>query len=359
MTSPRLVHHRELVVALDYGQFYLHTADNDPEFAVALVELAQDADGIAQADGLLVMESPHQNNFEMPLTVEVWDHEPADDLDEWQEAFEAHLHVSNQLVYESPTVDLTEIDVPPGSYHALITGRGFVANGWPGSTEPGDEWRVRLWPTSDAVRARRLKRWEESGSDRWNAPLAEEAAGLVAGRAIGAAVRRGASVLSGELGRVELKYVYAVPRRNLFKPLAYWEGWMGCMGGVNQLAVGGLQQTMCVDPDEDPEHAFMGGKHVEVRSTWTAFRRPEYVEMTWNWYAPPSPERIAFPDKKPVLTTDTVLRFTLKQRSDHGGAPVTDLHLAHSNLPAEWLDDMRQFWAWQLEYADKRLDLGR
>jgi hypothetical protein len=27
-----------------------------------------------------------------------------------------------------------------------ITGRGFLNYGWPGSTTPGDEWRLQLWP---------------------------------------------------------------------------------------------------------------------------------------------------------------------------------------------------------------------
>jgi hypothetical protein len=35
----------------------------------------------------VVVVSPHQNNFAMPLRVEVWPAEPPDDLDDWQEAF--------------------------------------------------------------------------------------------------------------------------------------------------------------------------------------------------------------------------------------------------------------------------------
>lgn len=162
VSDANLVHRQNLVVALDYGQFYLHTRDNDPDLAVTLLEQAQGAAGIAQADGLLVVESPHQNNFEMPLGVEIWDARPADDLAEWEEAFEAHLVVGEAgLTYESPTMDLTEIEVSADSYHALITGRGFVSRGWPGSTEPGDQWRIRLWPSDTQLTPRRLKRWSE------------------------------------------------------------------------------------------------------------------------------------------------------------------------------------------------------
>lgn len=164
VADPQLVHRQEVVVALDYGQFSLQTADYDPELAVSLSEQAQDADGIAQINGLIVIESPHQNNFEMRLTVELWDRHPANDLDQWQEAFEAHLQVFDQLIYESPTVDRTELNVPPGSYHALITGRGFVAHGWPGSTEPSDEWRIQLWASGETIAPHRVKQWIEEAA---------------------------------------------------------------------------------------------------------------------------------------------------------------------------------------------------
>jgi hypothetical protein len=72
---------------------------------------------------------------------------PPDDLGQWQEAFEASVLVSDYgMYYESPTLDIERIEVPPGQYRLRITGRGFVARGWPGSTKPGDEWRIQLWP---------------------------------------------------------------------------------------------------------------------------------------------------------------------------------------------------------------------
>jgi hypothetical protein len=73
----------------------------------------------------------------MPLRVELWTAAPPDDLDDWEEAFEATLAVSDDGIDdESPAVEFTNIAVPAGMYRALITGTGFVAHGWPGSTEP-------------------------------------------------------------------------------------------------------------------------------------------------------------------------------------------------------------------------------
>ena len=89
MTDARQLSRQELSVELDYGQFSLCTADVDPDLVHELLERALDGDGIAQTDAVLVVLSPHQNNFEMPLAVEVWDAPPAGDLSEWQEAFEA------------------------------------------------------------------------------------------------------------------------------------------------------------------------------------------------------------------------------------------------------------------------------
>jgi hypothetical protein len=107
--------------------------------------------------------SPHQNNFEMPLRVEVWDSAPPDDVAEWPEAFEAHLDVAEDgLIYDSPpggNVHQVPLRVPPGGYHSVITGRGFVAHGWPGSSTPGDNWRIRLWPSTGPQAPRRLSAW--------------------------------------------------------------------------------------------------------------------------------------------------------------------------------------------------------
>jgi hypothetical protein len=129
-------------VVLDHGQFYLLTGD--PDFG--LIEEALGADGIAQSDGMLVVLSPHQNNFSMRLRVEVWTGAPPNDLEAWPEASIVHLDVGEAgLIYTTTTWEEIELGVAPGSYRALITGRGFLAHGWPGSTHPGDEWRIQLW----------------------------------------------------------------------------------------------------------------------------------------------------------------------------------------------------------------------
>src|SRR5262245_25090923 len=167
MSTPRLLQAEDLTVALDYGQFYLFGTPSpwsDPQpgdvDVVGLVHQAIYGDGIAGGRGAVVVLSPHQNNFAMRLRVEVWSAEPPDDLDAWQEGFEASLAVGDgRLTYESPTLSGRMITVPPDDYAVRITGRGFVARGYPGSTKPGDQWRVQLWPSATWVAPRRRRAW--------------------------------------------------------------------------------------------------------------------------------------------------------------------------------------------------------
>jgi hypothetical protein len=153
----------DLTVRLDYGQFHLvGDRQSDPDPTLRLIEEAIHGQGLAGTEGneFVVVLSPHQNNFAMPLRVEVWPSEPPDDLDNWQEAFLTGLLVGPAgLDYESPTMEGATVPVPPGRYAARIAGRGFVNRGWPGSTTPGDEWRVQLWPAAVPIRPRRLRRW--------------------------------------------------------------------------------------------------------------------------------------------------------------------------------------------------------
>lgn len=156
MVGSGLLYARDLIVSLDYGQFYLYPyldpdADLEDDFPDMdeIVQLAIGAGGIAQNPEALVVLSPHQMNFKMPLRVEVWDGPPPGDPAEWPEAFEAHLDVGNRgLAYDSPVEHFAELGVPPGAYHALITGRGFVAHGSTGSMTPGDSWWIQLWPSA-------------------------------------------------------------------------------------------------------------------------------------------------------------------------------------------------------------------
>ncbi|WP_394840711.1 hypothetical protein LZC95_27010 [Pendulispora brunnea] len=160
---PHVVHVQEAVVALDYGQFYLKTGYTEGEDDLAVLDRAINGDGIAQGKNILIVLSPHQNNFKMPLRIERWSSEPPTDLEQWQEAFEASLKIDDfGLYYESPTLEGKVLETPPpGMYAVRIAGRGFVAHGWPGSTTPGDQWRIQLWPTKNLGPPKRVRAWSD------------------------------------------------------------------------------------------------------------------------------------------------------------------------------------------------------
>jgi len=161
-TGPYLVH--DLVVALDYGQFGIFGGYRPDVDHLELLTRAQTGPGIASYECGVVVLSPHQNNFRMPLRIEVWHRRPPDDGDSWEEIAECTLTVEGgELRYDSPAVvGKAACEVPDGRYAVRVCGRGFVNRGWPGSTEPGDVWRVQLWPGTDEIVDRRIKAWQPS-----------------------------------------------------------------------------------------------------------------------------------------------------------------------------------------------------
>ncbi|WP_406280497.1 hypothetical protein OH799_14400 [Nocardia sp. NBC_00881] len=133
---------------MDYGQFCIDGGLGNPDEEIDLLDRALAAHPFA-SDGLaMVVLSPHQNNFRMLITVQVWGARPPWDRDEWQQVCEARLRVGPEgsLYLSSPTDGAADCPVPEGEYLIEVSGRGFINYGWPGSTKPGDVWRIRLWP---------------------------------------------------------------------------------------------------------------------------------------------------------------------------------------------------------------------
>jgi hypothetical protein len=158
VTKPELT--CDLVVALDYGQFSLRGSPSSDADYTDLLEEAIDGPDIAGDGTMVVVRSPHQNNFRMPLRVEVWPDNPPDDSDSWEEIFECALTVEGGALYfESPTMETTVVEIPDGQYAVRIHGRGFVNRGWPGSTTPGDVWQITLWPGDGKTLCRHVKVW--------------------------------------------------------------------------------------------------------------------------------------------------------------------------------------------------------
>lgn len=150
-----------LRLAVDYAHFVIRGSVPRDIFDDVLLARATSVPPSHSDTVSMLVLSPHQNNFDTAVEVEVWDQRPIDDHDAWQQVSEGHLTVDGDgvLCVESPTVDLATCPIEPGQYTIEVSGRGFVTYGWPGSSQPGDVWRLRLWP-DDGTALRAPKLWE-------------------------------------------------------------------------------------------------------------------------------------------------------------------------------------------------------
>ncbi|MCS5497419.1 hypothetical protein NY547_09240 [Cnuibacter physcomitrellae] len=100
----------------------------------------------------------------MEVAVQLWSGEPLADSDDWEQVSVERLRVdtSSTVRLTSPTLPSTTCAVPQGEYWVEVSGRGFTNYGWPGSTEPGDRWRLRFWP-GEAQGSRPSKLWSMPG----------------------------------------------------------------------------------------------------------------------------------------------------------------------------------------------------
>lgn len=135
-------------LAMDYGQFSVDGGLGDPDANLDLLEQAFARRPCAGDGTTLLVLSPHQNNFQMPIAVQVWDGRPPDDRELWQQVCEGRLSVDSDGALSISSLDFwaDPCPVPCGDYLIEVSGRGFVNYGWPGTTTPGDVWRIRLWP---------------------------------------------------------------------------------------------------------------------------------------------------------------------------------------------------------------------
>jgi hypothetical protein len=115
---------------------------------LALLGNAQDDRPSAGNGHQALVLSPHQNNLAMDVLVERWSGRPPTDVDAWEQVSVEPLEVdaSSTVRLTSPTLACMTCEIPEGRYWVEISGRGSINYGWPGSTEPGDRWRLRFWP---------------------------------------------------------------------------------------------------------------------------------------------------------------------------------------------------------------------
>lgn len=158
---PQLINAYAGKIVIDYGHFEVFDPQAFPPEVTDLLGLAQASPPSFSADGMAVILSPHQNNFDTSVAIEVWSARPDDDRDRWEQISENVFRVESGELFVGESLGAA---AAPDTYILQVSGRGFVGYGWPGSTEPGDEWRLRLWPArTDPGGARAPQQWSQPG----------------------------------------------------------------------------------------------------------------------------------------------------------------------------------------------------
>ena len=155
---------QELTFVYDYGQVYLYDAAavGTVDFLAALDDSTRTGLTVGVDGALVDLLLPLQWNFSVPLVLEAVDGEPVLDLDEWEHIVEFALQLpSGRLLLEgSGGSGELDVELPPNTYRARWSGRGFPPAGEyvPAESSP-DNYRLQLWPAPADEPPRELKRW--------------------------------------------------------------------------------------------------------------------------------------------------------------------------------------------------------
>jgi hypothetical protein len=140
----------ELSLFADYFQFYIQDEAAtghlsriwDEEATARMLAIAPGTIGIGTA-----------RNMDVPVTVEIRDQEPGDDLPDWDHVVEANLDVASGRIVVAGCSDYfpdaMRIAVSPGSYRVRVS-YGALDTLSEDGLSGDDHYRVQLWPDSSA-----------------------------------------------------------------------------------------------------------------------------------------------------------------------------------------------------------------
>jgi hypothetical protein len=135
----------ELSLFADYHQFYIRDETVGGDLSEAWNDEAIDR-LLAIAPGMIGIGTVR--NMDVPVTVEIHDHEPGDDSSEWDHVVEASLEVtSGRTVIAGCTdyfPDAMRIPVPRGTHRVRVSYGGLDTLSADG-LEGDDHYRLQLW----------------------------------------------------------------------------------------------------------------------------------------------------------------------------------------------------------------------
>ncbi len=347
-----------VIVDVDEFQFSIWgVQEANEEFATEL------ADFVQEIGFVVVYAGQHYGPAELvvrrcdapgPLADEM------DEIVEFSVISDGPLQVAE--LYGEPVITLAEA---PGSYRLRLSargrGEGEARYAVEDSADLCEHYLIEIWPAPSSE-ARTLRGRAEPAPPP-EPVLEHKAAGHAAAKRIGADVdgAAGARKFSGGQGSLTVTYTLAGTRRHLFKYFADPSGWFTCSASRSSARPevgGGYVMAQGIEIDDDWYDLFTGTDGT-IRASYIAIDEPRSVTAEWQWFRPITRGVIAWDRQTPLLATPTRVRASLTESKAEDGTINTIVEIEHVALPAEWVDDMRDIWRWQLERADKNFGLGR
>ncbi|HEX5087971.1 MAG TPA: hypothetical protein VFV89_09185 [Nocardioides sp.] len=278
--------------------------------------------------------------------------------------------VVTELVNNDPTAPWLD---EPGQWRTRVSTRGRSV------PDPADEpsdaeddpvewWLLEAWPAAadEALAQPEIVRltsaWAQAQRSGLPPPLhiPEGESGLAAANRIGRDVDQasGARELSGRLGSVEVSRTMRGTRRRLFNPCAHLVTWSHAwlpaptwsFSGPGLVVEQPGKETWAWSDDHADQ---LTGSRGAVLVRFVELDKPRRVVRTWNWVRRvgergPSP----FARGAEVLADDSVLTISLDE-SKRDAETWTTIRIEHAAIPVEWVEDLRDYWAYQLAIADQ------
>jgi hypothetical protein len=133
----------------DYHQVYLQDEQADGDLSESWTQRAVDI-LLALAPGVIGIGTVR--NMTVPVTVQVTDKQPHDDLEDWDQVNECSLNVSSGQIVVAGCTDYfpeaARISVTPGWYRTRIFYGGLHTLNDDG-LEGADHYRIVLWPETE------------------------------------------------------------------------------------------------------------------------------------------------------------------------------------------------------------------
>lgn len=143
----------ELSLFADYFQFYIQDEPAAGDLSKAWTQEATDR-MLAVAPGTIGIGTVR--NMDVPVSVQILGHEPADDFSAWDHVVEAGLDIASGLIVIAGCTDYfpdaMRIEIAPGTYRVRVS-YGALDTLSENGLEGNDHYRLQLWPgPSTAIR---------------------------------------------------------------------------------------------------------------------------------------------------------------------------------------------------------------